>query len=285
MKKVILLFAIVTVGLLSPKASAQTIVDNAFVDGLFVEQATGRNKPMPMPTVREADVMWQKRIWREIDFRQKINQRFYYPVTPHQNWKNFITIILDGLKEGRIQAYEISETDELTTPISYKNIMDGLTGSHTEVFLDENGYEVTKTISDDFYPTSVQRLRIMEEWYFDKQRSQLMVRILALCPVMNVEKDDGEGGVRVGTKPMFWIPFDSAREVLSESYYFNRNNGAMKLTYDEVFWKRMFDSYIYKEENVYDRSIQDYAQGINAMLESERIKQSIIDFEQYLWDY
>ena len=57
------------------------------------------------------------------------------------------------------------------------------------------------------------------------------------------------------------------------------------MSYDDLFWKRQFDSYIYKEENVYDRSIQDYATGVEAMRESERIKHEIIDFEQSVWEY
>jgi hypothetical protein len=49
--------------------------------------------------------------------------------------------------------------------------------------------------------------------------------------------------------------------------------------------KRLFNSYIYKEENVYDRRIAEYAQGLDALLESERIKNDLLDFEQNLWQY
>jgi hypothetical protein len=49
--------------------------------------------------------------------------------------------------------------------------------------------------------------------------------------------------------------------------------------------RRLFDSYIIKEENVFDRSINEYAKDVDALRESERIKQSIIDFEQNLWEY
>lgn len=108
-----------------------------------------------------------------------------------------------------------------------------------------------------------------------------MVRIIAICPVKMREIEGGEKA----PQPLFWIPYESAREVFASAPYYNRQNSAAQLTYDDIFWKRMFDSYIYKEDNVYDRSIREYAQGIDALLESERIKQSIIDFEQNLWDY
>ncbi|MBR5663517.1 MAG: gliding motility protein GldN, partial [Bacteroidales bacterium] len=85
---------------------------------------------------------------------------------------------------------------------------------------------------------------------------------------------------------LFWIPFDDAtRTVLSEAPVYNRNNSAARLSFDDLLYKRQFASYIYKEENVYDRSIQDYATGVEALKESERIQQEIIDFEQNVWEY
>ena len=92
MKKLFAIISLLGISLLSaPKASAQYFVDQTHTDGLYIENATGTKTPMPLPTVREADVMWKKTVWREIDFRQKMNQGFYYPTVAHQNWKNFIT--------------------------------------------------------------------------------------------------------------------------------------------------------------------------------------------------
>ena len=108
-----------------------------------------------------------------------------------------------------------------------------------------------------------------------------MVKIIALCPVKMIDLEDGQSV----PQPMFWINYDSAREVLAQAPFYNRNNSAARLSYDEIFLKRMFDSYIYKEDNMFDRNIREYAQGVDALLESERIKQSIIDFEQNLWEY
>ena len=56
----------------APEASAQ-ITSDTYNDGLYVENATGVKKIIPYPEIREADVMWKKRVWREIDFRQKMN--------------------------------------------------------------------------------------------------------------------------------------------------------------------------------------------------------------------
>lgn len=59
----------------------------------------------------------------------------------------------------------------------------------------------------------------------------------------------------------------------------------MRLSYDDIFLQRIFSSYIYKQENVYNRTIAGYTAGLEALLESEKIKQEIFDYEQFLWEY
>ena len=266
----------------APEASAQ-ITSDTYNDGLYVENATGMKKIIPNPEIREADILWKKRVWREIDFRQKMNLPFYYPRDSHQNWRRFIDVIMDALKEGRCQAYEVTVTGELNNPMPYSKLMTGLNSEKHQAIYDDYGNKVGDTvISIAFKPESVTRLRVMEDWYFDAHRSQMMVRIEAICPVTMRDINDS---VQMPNE-LFWIPFDEAtRTVLSEAPVYNRNNSAARLSYDDIFMKRQFDSYIYKEENVYDRSIQDYATGIEAVKESERIKQDIIEFEQNMWEY
>ena len=187
-----------------------------------------------------------------------------------------------GLKENQFVAYDISNTDELLVPISYKDIIGKQ--SDTSYITQKRPYppydEYDTVIIRDFDPSQVMRLRVKEDWYFDKQRSQMMVRIIALCPVLIVEKDGKEF-----SQPLFWISYAQARKVLAKAEVFNRQNSAEKRTYDEIFWKRMFDSYIIKEENVYDRKINQYSTGVDALLESERIKMEIFNFEHDLWEY
>ncbi len=109
------------------------------------------------------------------------------------------------------------------------------------------------------------------------------VRILGICPMVN--SYDEKGDYR-GDKPLFWIYFPECRNVLAKNEQFNLHNGsAARLSYDDVFMKRMFNSYVYKEENVYDRTINEYAAGVDALMESERAKNSLLEFEESLWEY
>ncbi|MCB2208328.1 MAG: gliding motility protein GldN [Bacteroidetes bacterium] len=280
MKKIIL--SILTLTLLISFDSVGQIIDDAPMDGLFATEDLANKEPIPNPTIRRADVMWSKRIWREIDFRQKFNQKFYFPIDPQQNWKSFITIVLDGLKEGELTAYDISNTDELLVPLTYNEIIARETFEDYRVMRRPYPpYEEFDTIIyTEFDPTKVMRLRIKEDWYFDRQRSQMMVRIQALCPVMIKERNGEEI-----TLPLFWVSYQEARNLFANSLVFNNYNSAMRLSYDEVFWKRLFDSYIYKEQNVYDRRISQYATGVDALLEAERIKIEMQRFEEDLWEY
>lgn len=282
MKKIVIsLFALFLFLGITENLSAQ-IRDESPVDGLFANNHMNQKDPIPLPSIRQADVMWSKRVWREIDFRQKMNQPFYFPVESHNNWRSFINVLMDGLKERQFRAYEVSNTDELLVPIRYEEII--AKQSDTSYVRERRPYppyeEYDTVIIRQFDPSRVMRLRLKEDWYFDKQRSQLMVRIIAVCPVMMVEKDGKEF-----SQPLFWVSYDQARKTLAKAEVFNRFNSAEKRTYDEVFIKRMFDSYIYKEENVYDRRINQYATGIDALLEAERIKMDIFNFEHDLWQY
>ncbi len=282
MKK--LFVAFITLSMLFSLSAVSQIINEAPVDGLFPEESWSVNqKPIPYPHVRKADVMWKKRIWREIDFRQKFNQKFYYPVDQQKDWKSFIMVLLDALKEGgQMTAYDISNTDELLVPITYNEIVGRQIDTiHNIGRRPYPPYEEFDTmIITNFDPSKVMRLRIKEDWYFDKQRSQMMVRIIALCPVLIVERDGQEQ-----TSPMFWVSYAEARNVFAQALVFNQFNSAQRLTYDELFWKRLFDSYIYKEQNVYDRRINAYATGVDALLESERIKNEMFSFEEDLWQY
>jgi len=253
-------------------------------DDVFDHIHTEFKKPIPYSPLRQADVIYSKRVWQIIDFREKINQPFYYPIKEHLQWKSLISVLLEAVKSGELTAYNAEIDDEFTTPMSISSVQEMLDGVPIQVEqrdLDGNITGTTTAYEDQFAKTEVKKLRIKEVWYFDKQRSQLQVRILGICPVWEYyTKED-----QFKRKPLFWIYFPEARAVLARAEVFNRKNGAERRTYDDIFWKRMFSSYVYKEENVYDRQINQYAQGMDALLESERVKNDIFDIEQGMWEY
>ena len=242
------------------------------------QQIMNEKAPSPLPIIDESNVMWKKTVIREIDFRQKINQVFYYPINPTEDWRNLITVIYDGIQSGDITPYRVENNiDDMVTPLTLADFEKENTKIGDPPVIWKDGEEVPNEIAFKDRLLNVTRLRIKEDWYFDKKLSQFLVRIIALGPI--VVDDDG------GLSQVCWVPYEDSRDVLAKAFAFNRNNAAQRRTYDEVFQKRIFDSYIIKEENTYDRYINSYAFNIDALYESERIKNEMFDFEQSLWEY
>jgi gliding motility associated protien GldN len=264
----------------SSQSAVNTPRDNVF-DEIHVEF----KKPVPYPPLRQADVIYKKRIWQKIDLREKMNQPFYYPIKPHIGWKSFMTTIVDALRAGELTAYDDRIDDEFTVPLTWADIELRLKGAVDSIKqYDQAGiYTGTKaTYPDEYQEGEVKMLKVKEVWYFDKQRSQMMVRILGLGPVR--EYVDSQTQQKTESQ-LFWIYFPDSRPILAKSMVFNRKNSGARLTYDDVFFKRFFSSYVYKEENVYDRDISQYALGMDALLESNRIKGEVFEMEQGMWEY
>jgi len=282
MKRLVLIITIVLIG-----AASQNQLKAQVIDGLFVKRTTLDRKPSPLPVIRESDVIWSKTIWRIVDFREKANQHFYYPTRDIQGRNNLVNILLKGIEDKRITAFDATISDnEFKEPISYNQVKQQFGDSvrHIKVTDLNTGNDRDSTIQSDIPVRDVKQLEIKEVWYFDKQKSTLLVRILGICPIRVYKKDPKDSTfVR---KRLFWVYYPEIRPILAKQETLNEFNEAKGLSFDDIFITRKFDGYIVKEENVYNnRSIEEYASGEYAFKESERIKNSIFDYEQDLWEY
>ncbi len=258
------------------------------LDGFYVKSSDAYpdgKKPFEYPYVREADIVWSCRIWRVIDFKEKINQVFYYPIVPDQGRKNLTTILDEALTEGRIRAFEDDMfSTEITNWTEYKAKF-GTTRTETLVEYDMDGMEMTRD-TNIFVPAnfeSAEKLRIKEEWFLDKNRTVEDVRIIGFSLVASYEKSEGD----VQTLALGWIRYNDpeVRLLLANSEVYNPQNDRARRSYDDIFQKRIFDSYIIRETNTFNRSINDYVQGADALAESERIKEYLFNMEEDMWEY
>jgi gliding motility associated protien GldN len=237
-------------------------------------------KPVEYDYIREADVMWSKNIWRIIDTRQKLNQPFAYPQKP------LIQIIHEAAKRGELKVYDPSVTnaDQFKQAMKLPDVIKIGVKDDTVIQVDPMNpeKEVSVPVHNDLTWDKIKKFRVKEVWFFDTKTSSMQVRIIGIAPVM---EDYDENGNYRGDMTMYWIPYVSLRNILAKQEVFNAQNDSQHYSWEDLFEMRRFESYIYKESNVHDRNIQEYASGVDAQLESERIKQEIFEKEHDVWNY
>lgn len=290
MKKTKFFLGILIVTVLSVNLYAQepkVLAPPKYPDGIYTKENTRTRKAIPYTHLREADVMWSKRVWRVIDLREKINLPLYYPDAAILDRKSLFDVIKDAaMKDGTITCFDQPLTDdEFRVELSKSELEALLIRTDTNQVEDANNPGTfTPTVSNVETSTQeVWKYWIKEDWFFDKQRSVLDVRIIGLCPLIEKKTETGES--TGGDKPLFWIYFPEARPVFANQEVYMRHNDSERRTFEDIFWKRMFSSYIRKESNVYDRGIFDYKKGLDMLLESERIKNDIFTTEHDLWHF
>jgi gliding motility associated protien GldN len=260
------------------KTAAQLISDN--------------DKPLAYGYVHDRDILMGKTVWEIIDLSEKINFALYFPIDTANigsNRRSLYDVLTKAVKSGAIT--EVYSDSYFNTKKSYKDIQSSLSRiDTTDVGREQvnSGMQVSPEyiLRSDITAQDVTQYKIKGYWYFDKRQSELKYRLLGICPVtpdvysMNSDEKD--------YIELFWIFFPSAREVLHEAKAFNDNNSAMPISFDQILNSRHFNSVIYKEENVYgDRSIDEYMKdnAQNQLLESDRVKEKIRDFESDMWNY
>jgi len=257
------------------------------INGAYSTNDISEKRPMPLPTVREADVFWSKTIWRVVDLREKMNQTLYYPTEEMGGRKNLISLLLDGIKNGQITPYDARLDDDFKVPMTFEQVQESFGAeATTEETIDfDTGERKTVTIQGEIRPGDIKQYMIKEEWYFDKQASALNVRIIGICPIREFTREGDETG-QMQRQKVFWVYYPEARNLLATNVALNPYNEAQSMSFDELFIKRFFNSYVVKESNVYNnRDISAYLSGKEAMLESKKIEEEIFNFEQDLWEY
>lgn len=228
--------------------------------------------------LRYSDMMWSTRHWERIDVRQKMNHHLYYPIQAIPDRKSLYDVLVDGiLTEGTIA--QVFADDRFEIPLDpaqvrgYVQMVDTLRDPD-----DPSIILLIDTIS--ITSKDVDFWEIKSDWYFDKQRGELKNRIIGISPVVTNPKT-------LDKYNLFWVWFPDARFALATHTAFNGNNNSSRLTFDQIFHLRFFHSVIYKEDNVYDRTIEEYKRSdqMSQLLEAERIKNNLRNMEAELWEY
>ena len=289
------------------------------------QQLKDNDKPLEYGYVGDRDILMSKKTWEIIDLDERLNFPLYYPIDTGSignDRRSLYDVLIKGIKSGKItEVYADSYFKEKRTlkdmEKSFTRI-DTTDAGREEMNVDINAYKTrvvaktkvtgkgknkvktttmdtiraSKTISPEYINRTditsidVSDYKVVGLWYFDKRQSDLRYRILGICPVIpdvyTMDKEEKE------YIDLFWIFYPGARELLHEWKAFNDKNSSMPVSFDHLLNTRHFNATVYKEENVYnDREISDYMKdnALMQLIESERVKDKVRNFEQDMWNY
>jgi gliding motility associated protien GldN len=280
-----LLMGLAMIGVAPQKTKAQDVLTE-----VYTREHIPNKKPVPYAYLREADVMWAKDIYRIIDLKQKQNLPLYYPTRPINDRYNLVNLILWGIDNEGIRAFSTSDpNNEFTIPLTAAQVDEAL-GAGTETIKKTNpdGSLSDTTINKERKTDEVKQVMVKEKWFFDRNHSVMSVRIIGLCPIRIYNRLDDQGMPTdiLMKQKTFWVYFPEIRPLLARHEMFNENNDAQRISFDDYFIQRRFNSYIFAESNVYqNRPINSYAVGMDALLEADKIKQYLFETEHDLWEY
>jgi gliding motility associated protien GldN len=250
------------------------------------------DKPLEYGYVDDRDVLMGKTVWEIIDLSERINFPLYFPIDTANigsDRRSLYDVLTKAIRSGEIS--EVYSDSYFNTKKSYKDIQASLTRIDTTDAGKEQinaGIAISPEyiVKQDLTSQDVTQYKIKGYWYFDKRQSELKYRLLGICPVtpdvytMNSDEKD--------YIELFWVFFPASRDLLHEAKSFNDKNSAMPISFDQILNSRRFNAVIYQEENVYgDRTIVSYMKdnAQNQLLEAERVKDKIRDFEENMWNY
>ena len=246
----------------------------------YQKENIGSRRAIAYTHLREGDVMWEKRVWREIDMREKQNQPFYFPLEYNACRTSLIQSLTKHILNEEIIAFK---DEQFMVPYSLNEVREKLVKRDTieATKYNPDGTEYTEMVavvdSMSIY-SRVLKYVVKEDWFFDRQKSGLEVRIVGIAALEYNEERDYY-------KELFWVYFPACRPYFASADVYNFKNDAERRSLDDVFWKRQFASRVIKESNAFDRSIDQYQKGIDALLEAENIKTDIFKFEHDLWNH
>lgn len=255
------------------------------IDGISEKNFIRDRVPIAYDHIRSDDEFWEKKVWQVIDTREKMNLPFQYNVEDEMGTNQlFINILLNAVKNKEVEAFSAID-DRFTTVLPYSDIQTKLSGEEKTVrSIDPvTGEEKMVTTRDEFDPRTVVQYKIKEIWVFDKEASQLKVRILGIAPMVSRMNEDGSFRAAI---PLFWLYYPDLRPILARYDVYNQNNDAATISWEDLFEMRFFSSFVIKENNTYNREIKDYIKdGTMRLLEGQAVKDRIFNKEQDMWQY
>jgi len=257
--------------------------------------AIDNDKALEYGYVDDRDVLFSKMTWEKVVLDERANFPLYYPVDTvniGNERRSLYDVLMKGIRDGEIE--NMYDDSYFTTKRTLKDLAASMSKIDTlDIGFDQfnaDGYvDPEYIIRTDITSYHVSAYLIKGLWYFDKRQAELKYRLIGIAPAApDVNFIDSDDEANKEPIPLFWVFFPDARDILHEAKSFNNENSAIPFSFDHILNSRRFHGYVYKEENVYgDREVNEYIaeNALMQLLESDRIKEKIRNFELDMWAY
>lgn len=259
------------------------------------QKALDDDKPLEYGYVDDRDIMYSKMTWEKVVLDERVNFPLYYPIDTNnigKNRRSLFDVLWKSVRNGELEnMYDDSY-------FTAKRTMNDLKASMSKVDTLDIGYEQYNAdgyvdpeyiVKTDITSYHISAYLIKGLWYFDKRQAEMKFRLIGIAPAApDVNFLDSDDEANKEPIPLFWVFYPDARDILHDAKAFNNENSAMPYSFDHILNSRRFNGYIYKEENVYgDRKVTEYISenALMQLLESDRIKEKIRNFELDMWAY
>lgn len=234
------------------------------------QEALSDQKYLEYSYIDEKDIMWSKIVYEEIDLSEKFNHPLFFPKDGLYNserkslWRTIREAIISGKVKNIYNDANPNFTEKFDREIYLKRLENS------------DGPEVVPLKSMDIVSYKIKGI-----WYVDKRIGEMRYRLLGIMPkgkdMNNLANDE--------PVDLFWLWFKDLRPFLHKQLVFDNKNNASRITFDQLLTSRRFTSRIYAIDNVFnDRAVDQYVDDpFMQLIESERLKTVIRDFEQDLW--
>ncbi|WP_375238961.1 gliding motility protein GldN [Aurantibacter sp.] len=259
------------------------------------QKALDNDHPLEYGYVGDRDILFSRMIWEKIVLDERVNFPLYYPIDTNNigsDRRSLFDVLWKNVSDGTIA--NVYDDSYFTGKKSMKDLGQQMVDIDTlDVGFDQlnqDGYiDPEYIIKTEIQSANVTAYHIKGTWYFDKRQGELKYRLIGLAPaaadVNFINSDDQENKNPI---PLFWVFYPDVRDILHEAKTYNTKNSAMPFSFDHVLNSRRFSGIAFKEENVYgDRQIDEYIpeNSLMQLLESERIKEKIRNFELDMWQF
>ena len=208
------------------------------MDGFYRNEMYNNAKAFNYPAIDSRDVRFYKRVWRDIDVNDPKNSLFNTPGA------TLAETVLEGLRTGKLTAYEPSATNSDSTfskRIDIRNALSRFQDSTMVDQFDSNGNKTgSKMVLNDFNPASITKFRTKEDIYFDKKRSMFVTRIIGVAPLKAIMA----AGTSVGEAPVFWLYFPQCRDFFATKDISDPDRNLYDTSLDDIFIQRKYTSTI-----------------------------------------